>query len=402
VPDCLLHIGVEKTGSTSIQITLSRNRPKLAAMGILYPQAFGEKNHVKAYAFASEDEVDELKSPFGLDGPAEVDRFREMLKNQLAQEIAAKRPRQIIISNEHCSSRLLKKSEIERLAALLHQHCASVKVVAYVRRQGDALRSAYSTYIKTGGTEPFLPPDQEEIVRKYDYEAILGRWAEVFGAENVEVRVFSRDTLASGDVVADFLTRIDLDPDQFTLVRERNKSLGRAGTEFLRRFNRLVPYTIGSEYNPARGNIQEIVEAFPDDVPYMGDPSTIARLDDDMAAANERLKARYLASQPGPLFVPTAARDEATAEADVDPDDIMRVMAFVWETKQQQVLRLKKRVEGLPVAGAPAAGPGAGGGSNPGAARPGPSPVRPGPGLARPGMGPGHAAGAHSAKKTGA
>ena len=343
--DGVLHIGVEKTGSTSIQISLSKSRPKLLARGVLYPEALGERNQVKAYAYASETEVDELKSQWGLDHPAAVEGFRNRVEEQLAREVAARRPKLICVSNEHCSSRLLLASEIERLAALLREHCETIRVIVYLRRQGDALQSAYSTYVKTGGTAPFGPPDRDDIVRKYDYDLILARWAAVFGEENMDVRIFDRDRLDDGDVVTDFFTKLGVETRGLTLERELNKSLGCIGMEFLRRFNLHVPYTIDSEFNPLRGNIQDIVEELVDDVPFEGEADVMNAFDAAMAESNERVRARYFRDLDGPLFGPPDRPSPGSARREVTPEDIMTLMAHVWESKQKQVIRMRTRLE---------------------------------------------------------
>ncbi|MEO8927082.1 MAG: hypothetical protein ABI306_07945 [Caulobacteraceae bacterium] len=344
--ECILHIGVEKTGSTSVQATLSKNRQKLRAHGVLYPEALGEKNHVKAYAFASESGVDELKSPWGLDNPAAIARFRNQLTAQLTQEVRAARPKVFCVSNEHCSSRLLARSEIERLADLLGGLADTVKVVVYLRRQGDALRSAYSTYIKTGGTDHFDLPGPEEIKRKYDYEAILGRWAAVFGEGAMDVRLFDRETLKDGDVVADFVAGLGINPREFILEKEMNKSLGSLGLEFLRIFNARVPYTADNAFNPLRGNIQELVEQFTSGDPYEGDGAAMSAFDETMAAGNERVRARYFPNRDGPLFAPVN-RAAAVAGPEAPLEGAMALMAQVWEAKQKQVLQLRTRIAKL-------------------------------------------------------
>jgi hypothetical protein len=338
---------VEKTGSTSVQATLSKNRQKLLSRSILYPQAMGEKNHVKAYAFASESGVDELKSPLGLDSPAAIARFRTQLAAQLAQEVRATRPKTLCISNEHCSSRLLARPEIERLGTLLSGLCDTVKVVVYLRRQGDALRSAYSTYVKTGGTAHFALPGPAEITQKYDYEAIIARWAAVFGEEAMDVRLFDREILKDGDVVADFVAKLGIDPQEFILEKEMNRSLGSVGLEFLRVFNARVPYATGNAFNPLRGNIQELVEQFTSGAPYEGDATIMDSFDEAMAASNERVRSRYLPGRQGPLFA--ASREKAAASADVEAplDSVMSLMVQIWEAKQKQVLQLRTRVARL-------------------------------------------------------
>lgn len=343
--ECILHIGVEKTGSTSIQSALSKNRQKLLSHGVLYPRTLGEKSHIKAYALASESGMDEVKSQSGFDSLASIESARLRLLEQLADEISSNDPKIVCISNEHCSSRLLLRSEIRRLATLVQSFCDNIKVVIYLRRQGDALRSAYSTYVKTGGTAPFALPGPEAIEQRYDYEAIIARWAEVFGEGAMDVRLFDRDTLKDGDVVADFVASLGIEPLEFILDKEMNKSLGSVGLEFLRAFNSHVSCTTDNALNPLRGNIQELVEQFTSGAPYAGDVAIMNTFDDVMRESNARVASRYFPNRGKPLFPPHTR--QGVADAATSLDSVMSLMAQIWEAKQQQVLQLRSRVAKL-------------------------------------------------------
>jgi hypothetical protein len=202
--DCILHIGSEKTGTTSLQSTLAANRERLLAGGILYPRSLGERIHARTYAYASEGPQDEIKTQCGLVGPESLAAYRLGLESQLADEIDYAKPKRLIVSNEHLSSRLLSTSEVTRLRRLLSVHCRSIKVVVYLRAQGDAHRSAYSTYIKTGGTDAFHPPSAQLLRDRYLYDMMLRRWENVFGSDNMDVRLYDPPAFLEGDIVQDF------------------------------------------------------------------------------------------------------------------------------------------------------------------------------------------------------
>jgi hypothetical protein len=339
--DCVLHIGLEKTGTTSLQATLANNRARLAEQGILYPVSLGERSHVKAYMFASQSGPDPMKAQFGLTGADDVEVFREMLADNLAREIENARPRLVCVSNEHCSSRLLALEEIERLKSLIERHCERTTIVVYLRAQGEMLRSSYSTYLKTGGTGPFGPPNPVEIAGKYDHEAILDRWAAVFGRQALDVRLFDPAHLVGSDVVTDFIGHLDpaLAIDEFEISAPLNHSLGSVGAEFLREMNRLVPYLTEGALNPLRGNLHDLIANFADDIPFEGVQAVCDALDEDMSAANERVRRRYFPQIGAPVFKP-ATWPEASEGFDRDAARA-KLIAHIWKAKQGQVLDLR-------------------------------------------------------------
>src|ERR1044071_8432469 len=102
-PKLHLHIGCEKTGTTSIQRFLRANRELLAQTGVLYPRAPGEENQM-GLAVAAQSEFGPLrKKIFKLRTWTEVEGFRAKLKHDLENELAGGSYRRAIMSGEHCS-----------------------------------------------------------------------------------------------------------------------------------------------------------------------------------------------------------------------------------------------------------------------------------------------------------
>ena len=345
--DCVLHIGLEKTGTTSIQATLAANRERLASKGILYPRCMGAKSHVRAYAYASEGPLDEIKIQCGLDGPRSIEDFRRDLARQFDAEVASANPKKIILSNEHLSSRLLSISEISRLKDLLSSHCRSIRVVVYLRAQGDAHRSAYSTYVKTGGTDPFRAPGPKLLRDRYFYDLVLQRWEQVFGRGAMDVRIYDPAEFPEGDIFLDFADLFDGLISISDLVREpqKNISLNAFTLAFLRAINRYVPYRSGAQMSEMRGNLHDLVEKFASGPPFEGDAGIIDAVDAAVEESNEAVRLRYFPQRPAPLFRPTARGGTASPREPEISDEAVRLMAFLWEAKQTQVLQLKRRLE---------------------------------------------------------
>ena len=279
-----------------------------------------------------------------------IGEYRRSLQEQLAQELAACLPRTVIISNEHCSSRLINISEIRRLKSLLDIYFSEIKIIVYLRGQGESLRSSYSTQIKTGSTAEFEYPSPDIISTRYDYDAILQKWEFIFGKDNIDVRLFDVDELVGGDVVTDFIERLELDFPANEIAREpqKNLSLSAFSIEFLRSLNRHIPFTLRGQMNPLRGNLHDLVEQFGDRAPYEGDAKIMAALDHAVSEGNEQVRMRYFPDRPAPLFKPSIPSKDSNQQVVVVPEAAIELMARLWEAKQQQVLQLRQRLERPP------------------------------------------------------
>ena len=60
-PDVILHLGIGKTGTTTIQHSMRLSRPALAERGYLYPRTPGPVRHAKfGLYFRSDEELDSM------------------------------------------------------------------------------------------------------------------------------------------------------------------------------------------------------------------------------------------------------------------------------------------------------------------------------------------------------
>lgn len=237
----IIHIGAEKTGTTTLQEAFHLNRARLAEAGVAFPSTPGARQHGLLALYAMDDGRDNRLTRLM---PASfVDRgaWRAGFAAGLEREISGLPGDRLLISTELLHSQVRTPGEVSRLKSLLDSWCDRYLVVFYMRRQDRALASRYSSDLRAGGTEG--PPFGKAVSKRlFNYEGILDLWSGVFGRENVVPRIFSQAALRGGDIVADFLhaAGLPIDPSTLALPPRRNSSLSRAAQQFLLAYNRSV------------------------------------------------------------------------------------------------------------------------------------------------------------------
>lgn len=163
--ECVIHIGTEKTGTSSIQRFLSANRHRLLSDGVVYPTGCGaEGGSQAAFVAASQRHPWDTRLGRGLGITSSVTQLalREKLSKNIA-ECTAHSPRgRLLISSEHFHSRLLEIDEIVSLKKLLEPYVDNFRVIAYLRRQDRLAVSSFSTKIKAGAVNPMIFPETAE------------------------------------------------------------------------------------------------------------------------------------------------------------------------------------------------------------------------------------------------
>ena len=201
-PDLILHVGQYKTGSTSIQRSLSFARDRLAGQGVLYPQTW-LKNHGHGPLAAALKRAVRFGQAFDA-GP-------------LLAEAAASGCAYVILSAEGLSGAAMAEMEPDLVAAELRLLAAALPhwpmtVIWYYRRQDEAVESRMIQAIKGGrggrnlDPAPFLRPQQA-----LDYGFFHAVLRAALPGARLVARCLARPLLAGGEVVADFRAAAGLD-----------------------------------------------------------------------------------------------------------------------------------------------------------------------------------------------
>lgn len=256
----ILQIGTEKTGTTTLQHFLAANRAALAERGFVYPRFCGALNHTGLAAFALDPaKQDPIREPFGVTGEAgeaAIAAMRSRLRQAAAAELTADPAgaATAIFCNEHCHSRLKTPREVATLRAFLREFFDDAQICIYLRRQDRVALSLYSTQLKSGGVERRILPRTHPGDPYFNYDRSLAIWEDVFGAENMHVRLFDRQTLTGGSIVSDFADLWSLgDIGGFTAVADQNGAIEPIAQEFLRLVNPHLERIDGLPIEEVRG-----------------------------------------------------------------------------------------------------------------------------------------------------
>lgn len=210
-----IHIGIGKTGTTSIQAALYRNREHLRALGFLYPQSglMGEA-HYGFFDLAQQE-------------------ITEFAFADLAAERAAAACRDTILSCE--SLCYAAPAVIDRFAAALGE---DTQIVFYVREQRALIRSTYLQWVREGwdhrgSIDEFWRAHQPS----FDFSNLIAPWAERFGQRNIRAHVYDKRVIA-GDVVAHFMGLVGYEGPPLTMER-LNRSLAAACIPIVREVDAL-------------------------------------------------------------------------------------------------------------------------------------------------------------------
>ncbi len=146
-----LHIGPDATSSDRMQRVLDAKRDQMIGKGLLYARSPGAKNHTRLFmAVTDPDNVDSLRFNRGFIAPEKQQMLREDVARALQAEVARHQPETLILSAHHLGSTLARRSEIERLRALLLPLSDDIRVVAHLDDPARLLLRRYHAQLIEG------------------------------------------------------------------------------------------------------------------------------------------------------------------------------------------------------------------------------------------------------------
>ena len=207
---CLLHIGMHKTGSTSIQHSL---------MGFendsyVYARIGNSANHSLPLhgIFTENPERHFMNVARGRSGAVLRD-FVEHAAEDLRHSIGRLQGRTLIISGEAIST--FSPTAAEKLARFLEPHFDEIAVAGYIRPPGGFITSSFQAKVRSAGLSRF------ELAANYrPYRMTFEKFDHLFGRAKVHLWAFEPKAFPQGCVVRDFCGRLGIALSEDRIVRK--------------------------------------------------------------------------------------------------------------------------------------------------------------------------------------
>jgi hypothetical protein len=327
----VLHIGLEKTGTTYLQAILRNNIIYLAEQGVSYPDFCRGREHLE-FLMAGLPEINWMHRRFEIRTPEQLEQLRSDVRAGL--ERMATSHETSIISSERLSV-VRDPQAIANYAAMCREYFDDIDVVVYLRRPDHAVGSYYGQSVKVGRTSRDVDDFMAQQGRSLDLVGIMKRWQKAFGKDSFYAWPYLERYRTGGDTAMGVLIRhlgltppTPEDPGGWKRPeRPLNVRLSAEATEYVRLINPRMPRVrVDGRWNgPMRNRmVKEISQRFPGqdaaappdllqaivDAYSPDDIAAMARRDDDPDAA---LWDEWLAQPPATSEAPPHVSAEQVA-----------------------------------------------------------------------------------------
>ena len=330
----ILHIGMPKAGSTSIQRMLAEHAPQLRERGIDLPvDIHGEVSPRLKRMFRQQKERRQKATRSASRFLAHSETWRAV-----ASQLRRSQAPQFLVSNESLLGHP-KAGRPEALAAMAADCNRRVRIIAYVRPQCQFLESRYTQWIASCAERmPFDAFVAASFARNpverhpwLNYRHALAPWRAVFG-ERVCVVPLERSRMPQG-LLVHFLDQLgagDLDVSGIEFNRSRR------GAKYIEA-NRLISSALRRRLSAAlygRGlRSRRLPQLLQSDLPFAGLAADEARLLMQRFEAENAAFAREYAIDPGGLLfrdpvIDDRARPNVATWDDFDDEERDAVRTF--------------------------------------------------------------------------
>lgn len=218
---CILHIGMPKTGSSTIQENLFQgiNDPRVSYADL------GVSNHSGPVVSMYVDNP----ADYHFSKNKNIGEFNSITKKSIISCFSNHDTSINIISGEdffHLPELSKIKDGVKNLKKFLDQHFDKIIVVGYVRKPSELLSSSFQQLVK------YHNLNRINVLDIYHRYKNIKLYYDIFGSESVHLWNFSPMQFPEGDILLDFTTRLGLQP-QRSNIKVVNESISKEAISIL-------------------------------------------------------------------------------------------------------------------------------------------------------------------------
>ena len=219
-----LHIGTEKTGTTTLQDWFAENWEALRTQGVYYPKTLGLQAHRNLSIFvrdaARPGEAALKKNIYSVeDHQAFASKLTKSFNDEYAENAGVAN---WVISDEQLQSHLTRIGMVKRVKQFLGDKFTDIEVLVHLRPQIDIAVSAASSTAKFGGSvksAKFVYPTASDLF--HDYDLSVEWWETVFGASNVTIVPYKKQPC----MVSLLIDKLGLERKSLTAIERKNVAI---------------------------------------------------------------------------------------------------------------------------------------------------------------------------------
>lgn len=242
-----LHVGMQKTGTSSIQSTLATNRDLLKKNSYLYPQSWSNWHVKEVGALLYKEKEEERRNILLRKKYTEKDREKIILT--LKNEISSSNCENLILSAENII--LFSYEGIEKIKSIITKELgvSDIKIIISIRNILYFMNSITQQTIKS-----LFEVNYVELNKKYTYYNQINKFAEVFGKDNLIVYDFESTVKHTFGVVGCFLEKINFNKEslKFLKIVKTNEGISDIACEIIDFINTKEPLVCNNDISKKR------------------------------------------------------------------------------------------------------------------------------------------------------
>ncbi len=304
-PNAIVHLGLNKTGSTAIQKWLALNAAQLATQGFHYDN-FVNRSEIPVQQLTALGILTytpqgilipskRLRRRLGITDIASQEQVFKRVEATFQKSVTEAQGKTVILSSEHLGGWLPPADRIDGIKRVFEKYFDKITYVLYVREQSDWLLSAYIQACKSGNL--LSMEELADKIGEFDYLHLADMWSRQIGSEKLVVRLYDRGFMKNGDAIADFADVCGIDTSSLTSTERANEALSQRQVDAFIAMSQLQR-KLG--FNPGRHRRMKrrIANLFRGGAPVRMPEELMQTLRSKNASTNEAFRTKYFPDRP--------------------------------------------------------------------------------------------------------